>query len=191
MFNVSPVASAANVWLDDRDQRGLLGGGLARLVERRRHRRRQSHRAERLRQALEQCCLPADQENLRHGSCGVARRAAPSTTARTAPSVIPSSSTIFDRERSPARILIDRRATAKVCASNSTSSSLAAPSTGGAISRTLRPSPYAPTTSLRAARGCTRIASRTRPFGDWPRDDVMGRSVGSATDSAKAMQRSA
>ena len=73
----------------------------------------------------------------------------------------PSTSTTLLRPVAPATIRTARLATPNDCASRSTSASLAAPSTGGAESRTFSASPCTPHTSFREARGWTRTVKRT------------------------------
>jgi hypothetical protein len=81
--------------------------------------------------------------------------------SRTSPAVIPRTSTTFDRDVAPPTIVTARFATLSAFASTSTTASFAAPSTGGAFTRTLSASPCTPSMPARLERGCTRTANRT------------------------------
>ena len=79
---------------------------------------------------------------------------------------MPSTSTIFERELSPARILTARRGTAKELSQKFHELFVSGPvHWRRGDSRILSESPWTtPVISLRDARGCTRTEKRTRPF---------------------------
>ena len=77
------------------------------------------------------------------------------------PAVRPRISTILRRDRSPTVIETARFGTPNASARTSISSAFAAPSTGGALSRTSNASSRTPASPARAARGTTRTAIRT------------------------------
>ena len=104
---------------DDGDERRLVGREFASVVKRLRDDGSEAECGERLRQTLEERQLPTDQQNLRHGF--LHQRPVVWATAITAWAVTPSISTTFEREVSPARILTDRRGTAKMFARKITS----------------------------------------------------------------------
>jgi len=68
---------------------------------------------------------------------------------------MPVTVTLLRRLDRPAAIAMALRGTASRSARKRTSSSFAAPSTGGAASRILTASPWRPATALDAARGTT------------------------------------
>src|SRR5436190_7217779 len=139
------------VALDDRQQRRRIRRHFARLVKRRRHLRHVADGSERLRQPFQQRRVFTDQQHLHfERSLDVLHVC---TNRLTRSSVTPASSTTFVRELAPATIVMLRSAIPKVSARSSTSAALAAPSTGGAVSLTLRASPWTPATRLSDARG--------------------------------------
>src|SRR3989442_616451 len=74
--------------------------------------------------------------------------------------VSPVTRTSLSRPRAPCSIVTAEALTPSAPASSAATAALAAPSTGGAATRTLRaPSARQPTILLRAARGCTRTRS--------------------------------
>jgi len=77
--------------------------------------------------------------------------------------VRPAISTIFRRAEPPAVSRTRAGATPRTVDSSWTRAWFAAPSTGGAVRRTLSASPWSPTTWLRAARGWAWIVSLTPP----------------------------
>src|SRR5207245_8208044 len=110
-----------------------------------------------------------DDGNGEHGDAPPHRLAPPSTPgvgatrcsrARASVSVSPLIRTSLSRPRSPRTTRTVEGATSSAWASRALTAALAAPSTGGAVTRTRRASSRQPVMAARAARGCTRTRSR-------------------------------